>query len=212
MHLDFKQINNIPVDCLYVLDASAILNNPQIEEYDVKEPSCFIVIPAFLNELDGLKNSKNREEAVTFFKKILEYSKKGKFLDGCEIKNNVFLKFVQIDLEAKDGRYDWLNDSYVDKKILCTALKLKENTDKAIYIVSADSLLKILCDIEEIGYIYVAKKEYSSSSSTMPGIPPIEMSLKSKESKSEVINNDVLDVEIIDKKIEMEDGKKYLFY
>lgn len=162
-----KEILDLSLETnICILDTSAIVENPDVAEYckiyKKHKPIVFVLIPAVLNELDGLKLKKKKilESIIDFEKLLLKCAKGGKLSIAKHVNQKDKIMFLKLELHDSVSKdYAWLKDFYTDKRIICVGKQLKAMGYKNISIVSRDILLQILCREENIKFIYQPDKK-----------------------------------------------------
>lgn len=183
-----SKINNV-----YILDASAILDHPDIENYKekykfIKSPALYILTTMTLAELDNNKY-KNRGNFKIFTEYLRKYCANGKLSESQLLMNKKdYILYCKKNLRDKDienKEFNWLSDDYTDKHLLCFVIWLKKICDKTVSIISCDNLIKILCTEASINHVFLEllkKYEPKADGTTDPSLKP---ELKAPESDLE---------------------------
>jgi hypothetical protein len=193
---------------IYILDASAIMNDPRFWEYSfnykkkIKRPCTYVITTLFLKEIDNKKN-KDKEKHKVFMDRIRqEYGpRKRKLSDGiklgqyrggtkvgeCDDEEMIFYKgnLAKIPLSEKTKKaIDFLDDDYSDKYLIGFAMELKA-MEYRVTILSADVLIKILCRENNIGYCFIGNiidiKDAIAKSETNPKLKDTNYSINSDD-------------------------------
>jgi len=195
--LGLRLINKLRVKKLYILDASAVLDDPEIGEYNKKylkekDSIVFIITTACLKEIDDQKyKSKNtRKNYKIFMQKLREFCIRKKLSNGKLIFSSKgtkeYIIYYPYDLKKiEDEKYEWLQNEYPDRQLLCFARMLKKSGKKT-GIISGDSLLKVLCKEEGIKYIYVpisSGDDIQSSDTTSEDIKKLKITIGTPDDK-----------------------------
>ncbi len=129
----------------YVLDTNILLHNPNCLE---KFQENHIYIPhVVIEELDGLKKAPGETgySAREASRKINEYRKKGKLVDGVETEGGGKLHLFIPDAGSTDELPDGWNPNKSDNRILAAVKRLSEKASPVI-LVSNDTNMQLKAD------------------------------------------------------------------
>lgn len=130
---------------LYVPDASAVLDNPQLDDWAFDGVRRFVLMltPPLLKELDDLKSAR-RDEAVrqtgdSVIKRIKDYRGRGDIFTGVTLRSgrsDVRLSAAEPDFAAT---LPWLDPQVTDDRYIAVALELMRRHPRSpVTIVASD--------------------------------------------------------------------------
>jgi len=132
-------------EALAIVDTNALLQNPDIENWQFEDMDHFTIIltPLVLSELDRHKvnhtKQQVREKALTIIRKIKEYRRRGSLHEGVVVvKKKVALRSIAIEPDMAQN-LSWLDATNADDRFLATAVEImRDNLGTMTFIVTAD--------------------------------------------------------------------------
>lgn len=109
---------------ILVPDTNALLQDPEIEDWEVGSSSCeFLIVSQVQAELDAHKNSdrKTAGKAAKLIRKFKEYSRRGDTLEGVILAGSTSFREIPIKPDMALAP-DWLDPGEADDRILAAAL------------------------------------------------------------------------------------------
>lgn len=131
---------------LYVLDTSALIHNPDIEDWKFDQVEKFtLVVPiTVIQELDSYEMSNKNDIVKTKAKKILNkirnLSLRGKLSDGVNVRDNkIFFQTLPFEVSIPKV-FSLMNTSNNDDKIFSTFLyTIRENVNSTVTLITRDT-------------------------------------------------------------------------
>ncbi len=153
----FKNSNLSPI---LVPDTNALYINADIENWNFSEFGTFeiIVTPSVLKDLDKHKiehrNDSIRTKAITLINKLKEYRRRGKLTEGVVIKKDkINLRTIAVEPDFSKN-LSWLDQNNEDDRLLAEILVLtKKNSDRPIFLITADINLQNKCEFIEFPFL-----------------------------------------------------------
>jgi hypothetical protein len=182
-------LSAVPSGHCYVLDASAVLADPSIDEYvesyELDQPAVFILTTVCLREIDDQKRGFRKSHAA-FMEKIRIWSRTAKLSTGPLIGDERRLFFLRAKIEdATDSLFDWLHKDYGDRQLLCLARQLQQ-AGRTVTILSRDGLMKVLCKEVDLGYEFIGDVPAGASAGEASVTQGEEVSIERKETPESV--------------------------
>lgn len=126
---------------ILVPDTNALLQDPEIEQWEVGDDSCEIVIVSQVQaELDFHKNSdrKTSKKAEKLIRKFKEYGRRGDTLVGVPLSGKRRLREVPLNPDMSLAP-SWLDASEADDRILAAALEIaSKSLSSTVVLVTRD--------------------------------------------------------------------------
>ena len=134
-----------PSVVLVIPDTSALLVNPDIEQWQFEDVDHFTIVltPTVLSDLDRHKvNHRNedvRDKASKLIRKIKEYRRRGPLHGGVSIvKGQVSLRSIAYEPNMPES-LSWFDATNADDRFLATALEeIRANLGARVFIVTSD--------------------------------------------------------------------------
>jgi hypothetical protein len=130
---------------LAIADTSALLANPDIEQWQFEGADHFTIVltPTVLSDLDRHKvdhrNEDVRDKASKLIRKIKEYRRRGPLQGGVPIvKGHVSLRSIAREPNMQES-LPWFDAANADDRFLATALEeIRANLGARVFIVTSD--------------------------------------------------------------------------
>lgn len=130
-----------PGRLILVPDTNALLQDPEIEEWEVGEDNCeFVIVSQVQAELDAHKNSdrKTAGRAAKLIRKFKEYSRRGDTLTGVALAGKKRFREVPIKPDMTIAP-NWLDGGEPDDRILAAALEIaSKSPSSTVVLVTRD--------------------------------------------------------------------------
>lgn len=138
---------------ILVPDTNALLQDPDIEQWEVGPGSCeFVIVSQVQAELDAHKNSDRKiaDKAAKLIRKFKEYSRRGNTLAGVPLVGKRQFREIPLspDMSAAPS---WLDEGDADDRILAAALEISSRAlSSPVVLVSRDRGLQNKARVVEL--------------------------------------------------------------
>lgn len=145
---------------ILVVDTNSLYQLPDIESWSFEEFSKFelVITPSVLKDLDKHKiehrNEDVRKKAIKIIKKLKEYRRRGKLLEGVTvIKEKISLRTVAVEPKF-DSTLSWLDRSNEDDRLIAELLEIMKNHGgSSVFMVTGDINLQNKCEAADLAFI-----------------------------------------------------------
>ncbi|MEB2782576.1 PIN domain-containing protein [Algoriphagus sp. C2-6-M1] len=145
---------------ILVVDTNSLYQKHEIEDWTFDDFNEFeiIITPSVLKDLDKHKvehrNEEIRKKAIKIIKKLKEYRRRGKLIEGVTIiKGKITLRTIAVEANF-DKTLKWLDSKNDDDRLIAEFLEIMKNLGNAsVHLVTSDINLQNKCEAADLSFI-----------------------------------------------------------
>ncbi|MFO7789184.1 MAG: PIN domain-containing protein [Bacteroidales bacterium] len=144
---------------ILVVDTNSLYQLPEIEKWTFSDFSKFelIITPSVLKDLDKHKiehsNEVVRSKAKKIIRKLKEYRRRGKLLEGVTIvKEKISLRTIAVEPKF-ENTLKWLDPNNDDDRLIAELLEIiKNHGGTSVFMVTGDINLQNKCEAADLSF------------------------------------------------------------